>query len=179
MTDLNTLDNPRECNLLIAFADMTNFATNTRKMNSLEIFEFIDEFAEITGDIVEGEGGKVVKLIGDSSLIVFTEERVSIGIRTLKLYKEKIDNWLKEKGFSSRLIVKANYGEVTCGPLGIKGNKIFDIMGEAVNIAAMTPSRGFAITPQVFRKLDKDTKTLFEKHTPPITYIDIKESHRE
>jgi hypothetical protein len=50
-----------------------------------------------------------------------------------------------------------------------------DVLGETVNIAAMAGSShrpgGFAITPQVFRKLEPETRKAFHKFTPPIVYL--------
>ncbi len=179
MINSNSIISPIKTNLLVAFADITNFAKYSKKIDSLELFNFINEFAEITGEIIENAGGKVIKFIGDCALVIFPENKVSRGIEALEYYKEKVDSWLKKKGLTSNLIIKAHFGEVTYGPLGLRDNKYFDVMGETVNIAASIQSNGLAITPQVFRKLDKNTRTLFKKHTPPITYIDIREKHKD
>jgi hypothetical protein len=48
-----------------------------------------------------------------------------------------------------------------------------------VNIAATLKSNDLAITPQLFRRLNPDTRKLFKKHTPPITYIPVNESHQD
>jgi hypothetical protein len=40
-------------------------------------------------------------------------------------------------------------------------------------------TQGFAITPEVFRKLTPETRKLFKKHTPPVTYIPIGHPHRD
>ena len=170
---------PTTCNALIAFGDLTNFVKFSRKLESIKAFNLIDEFYEITGEIVKKNNGRVVKFVGDASIVIFSEDNVSKGINALKQYKSTVDNFLKESNLNSQLIVKAHFGEIVCGPMGVKGNKEFDILGENVNIAATIKSNGFSITPQVFRKLDQDARKLFKKHTPPITYIDIMENHKD
>jgi len=179
MNHFESIKNPQQINLLIAFADMTNYAKNTTNMTALECFNFIAKFKEITGEIIESNYGKVVKFIGDAALIIFPEKEIDKGVNTLRLYKEKVDSWLKDKGFVSQLIIKAHFGEVAAGSSGIKENKLFDIIGENVNITARIKSNGLTITPQVFRKLNSETRKLFKKHTPPITYIDIREKHKD
>jgi hypothetical protein len=52
------------------------------------------------------------------------------------------------------------------------GEEIVDVYGKTVNVAAALPSSGLAITPAVFRSLQAETRKLFKKHTPPISYID-------
>jgi hypothetical protein len=42
-----------------------------------------------------------------------------------------------------------------------------------VNVAAALPSSGLAVTPAVFRSLQAETRKLFKKHSPPISYIDM------
>jgi hypothetical protein len=36
-----------------------------------------------------------------------------------------------------------------------------------------------ALSPQAFRKLEPETRKLFKKHTPPVTYIPVEERHRD
>jgi len=38
-------------------------------------------------------------------------------------------------------------------------------------------THGFAMSPQVFRKLEPETRELFKGHTLPITYILMDEPH--
>ena len=57
--------------------------------------------------------------------------------------------------------------------------KRFDIIGDNVNITATLKSNGFTISVETFRKLKKETRQLFKKHTPPITYIDVEEQHKD
>jgi hypothetical protein len=63
--------------------------------------------------------------------------------------------------------------------LGTKNDKHYDVIGNNVNITASLKSNGFAITVQTFRKLNKETRKLFKKHTPPIIYIPVEEKHKD
>ena len=92
--------------------------------------------------------------------------------------KEKTDKWLKEKGINSRLIVKVHFGPVICGYIGTKKDKKFDVFGETVNTTAILTSHGFSMTPQAFRCLDKEARTQYKKHTPPVRYIALEEHHK-
>ncbi len=148
-------------------------------MNEDNLFDLMSDYFELTGDIIETAGGKIVKFIGDESLIVFPEDKVDEGVQALKKLKDETDSFFKEKDLSCRLGVKMHFGQVICGRLGTKTDKTFDILGDNVNYAARLQSYGFAMTPQVFRKLKKKTRTLFKKHTPPIRYIPVEESHKD
>ena len=111
--------------------------------------------------------------------VMYKARRVEEGSLALLALKEQGDRWLQGRGLNSRHIIKAHWGDVTCGPIGTRGDKRFDVFGEAVNIAATLQSNGIALTPQLFRKLGADTRRHFKKHTPPITYIAQSEAHRD
>ena len=49
--------------------------------------------------------------------------------------------------------------------------------GQTVMVAATIKSSGLALTAQAFRKLNKETRKLFKKHTPAISYIPVDERH--
>lgn len=179
MTTLNDIDTPQEMNLLVAFFDLTTAAHFARNHSAQELFDTLSDYYEFVGDIIENSGGKVIKFIGDAALIVYPETHVNEGVLALKTLKDQGDVWLADRNIPSRNIVKAHFGPVVCGPMGTRTDKRFDVMGETVNIAALLKSNGLAMTPQVFRKLDPATRKLFKKHTPPITYIPVTESHKD
>jgi len=160
---------------LVAFVDMTNFAKISLNKESEDIFKMIGNFAFISGECIESRGGTIIKFIGDAALIIFND--ADKGVQALVNYKERVDQWLRDEGYNAQLIVKAHYGKATLGYIETGKNRWLDIFGKEVNTTAMISSKGFAITPQVFRMLEPETRKLFKKHTPPITYIGIKEHH--
>jgi len=171
--------NSRHQNLLIAFCDLTNFRKLSQLMVEEELFGYLSDFYEITGKILEEADGRVVKFIGDAALVVFPEESVDPGMLALRRLKQEIDRMNAERRIDSRLIIKAHFGRAMTGMLGTAGDKRFDVIGSEVNVAAGLKSMGFAISVQAFRQLSPETRRLFKKHTPPVTYIDVNERHRD
>jgi hypothetical protein len=55
--------------------------------------------------------------------------------------------------------------------------EIFNYRHGWYNIAATLPSNGYAISVETFRQIKPETRKLFKKHTPPITYIGVDEKH--
>ena len=165
-------------NLFVAFCDLTNYAKLSRKADEIEIFRYLSKIYEITGEIIETSGGQVIKFIGDAALITFEENDIDEGIKALKKLKTEIDSYNQNIKYESQLIIKAHFGQIICGMVGTKSKKNYDILGNVVNIAAMLPSNGFSISVEVFRKLKPETRKLFKKHTPPITYIGVEEKHK-
>lgn len=180
MSCLHAVQPPTTLELLVAFSDLTAFArTVNEKVGHDELFQLMNDYAELVGDIIEPAGGRVVKFIGDAALIVFPADRVDDGATALLALKEQGDAWWAAQGLPCQHIIKAHFGPVACGPMGTRSEKRFDVFGDSVNTAARLTSRGVALTPQVFRKLSADTRKLFKKHTPPTTYIPVADPHRD
>jgi len=163
--------------LLVAFSDLLGFSKSAMSISGNRLFEILSDYFEFLGDIVEKAGGKLVKPIGDAGLIVFPEERADDGVVALMELKSAGDRWLEKKGLPCRHNVKAHLGPVHCGMMGTRKDKRFDIYGNTVNVAARIQSSGFAVTPQVFRKLKPATRKRLKKHTPPVTYIPVEDRH--
>jgi len=104
--------------------------------------------------------------------VAFPAELADTAVRALQSLRSKGQDWLAERGYKSHVIVKLHLGPVAIGRVGGPGEEIIDVYGKTVNVAASLPSSGLAMTPAVFRSLQPETRKLFKKHTPPITYID-------
>lgn len=179
MNHFKEIDTPTELEALVAFFDLTAFVKFSKDFSPQEIFGILSEFYEFTGEIIESAGGDIIKFIGDAGLVIFPDHKVDEGVIALKKLKDEGDAWLAGRKIASKNIIKIHYGPVICGPLGTRTDKRFDIIGLTVNTAALLRSNGFAMSAQVFRKLSSETRERFKKHTPPITYIPVEESHRD
>ena len=179
MIDLREITSPTKIDLVVAFSDLTGFARFSNNIETEDLFNFMSEYYELTGQIIEQTGGIIIKFIGDAILIAYNGESSDNAALGLMDLKESGDKWLQNRGINCRHIIKAHHGSVVCGKIGTKEDKRVDIFGETVNAAALLKSNGFAMTPQLFRKLNSKTRKLFKKHTPPITYIPIEERHKD
>ena len=178
MLDIMEGEAPVERNLLAAFFDLTYYNRYAKTISALETFDLFSRYFEFVGGIMDVAGGRVVKFIGDAGLIVFPEAGVNAGVVALLELKSRGDAWLAARRVPCRNIVKAHIGPVACGFLGTPTEKRFDVYGMTVNTAAALKSNGFAVSPQVFRRLDPEVRKRFKKHTPPVTYIPVEEKHR-
>ncbi|MBI2923645.1 MAG: adenylate/guanylate cyclase domain-containing protein [Planctomycetes bacterium] len=161
----------RETPLLIAFADITRFMVNSQRTPDDELAELVNAYYCRAASIVSGSGGRVVKFMGDAILAVWPEEKAGEGIEALAALKADTDASFARQGWDSRLVVKAHFGTAVAGPFGPKGDERYDLIGNAVNIAATLPARTFALSLDAFRKLSPEARKRFKKHTPPVVYI--------
>jgi len=80
-----------ETSLLVAFVDLTRFASQSQRVGDVELADGIDAYYEQVGASVEGAGGRVVKFVGDGVLVVFAEDQVDRGVEVLLALKEAVD----------------------------------------------------------------------------------------
>lgn len=165
---------------LVACSDLAGYAKFAGRKSAEEIFELLAEYYEFVGDVIASANGRVIKFMGDASLIIFDDHNVDSGIIALLALQKEGDHFLSKRGLASRHHIRAHYGPVCLGDLGTQKDKRPDILGTTVNTVFLLKSAGgFTITPEVFRKLKSDTRKAFKKHTPPITYIPIDQPHRD
>lgn len=158
-----------EQRLLISFVDLTRFTAETRRRPNQEIASEMDAMYRRIGAAIGAAGGRVVKFIGDASLIVFAEDAVDRGVSSLLALKEELDGHFLAIGWECRAAVKIHVGTAVSGPYGLAGT--FDVLGNDVNTCASLHSPGVALTVEAFRKLGPELRQRFKKHTPPVCYI--------
>jgi hypothetical protein len=79
--------------------------------------------------------------------------------------KDSVDDLMLRRGWECRLIAKVHFGTVIAGPFGAAGDKRPDVIGKAVNVAAMLDSTGVSLSVEAFRKLGPEVRALQEAHT--------------
>jgi len=122
-----------ECTLIVATADVKNFAAACRHLTEREIFDVLERFYEMTGSCLENSDGVVVKFMGDAALIVFPETSATLAIEALRALQNAGNELWKEISPVCQLAVRVHLGPVVCGPMGTTGEKRFDVIGNALN----------------------------------------------
>ena len=163
--------------LLVGFYDLTHYTRYCRDHSDEHVLHVMQGYFLLTGGILNEDGGLLVKTLGDAGLAAFDAADSDVGVRSFLRLKEIGDRWLADKDVPGKAVVKLHLGPVACGMVGAPGKQRFDTYGKTVNTAALLESKGFAMSPQVFRSLSPETRKLFKKHTPPVTYIGMDNPH--
>ena len=167
-----------EVHLVVAFIDLSGYALQSTRVADDDLARVIDGYYELVAAQITAAKGRVVKFIGDGTLVVFDVADADAGITTLLALKDDIDRYLDSHGWPCRANIKVHVGPVIAGPYGAANDKRFDIIGKTVNTAAMLDSAGVALSTEAFRSLSPETRQRFKKHTWPTTYIRTEDPHR-
>lgn len=162
---------PSEHEMLVGFYDLTGYTRYSEQHAPLDLLKLMAGYFALTGDIIAGAGGRLIKTLGDAGLVAFFD--ADAGIEALLRVQKDGDAWVLSQGYKSNAVVKLNFGPVALGMVGARGQEILDVYGKTVNTAAVLPTRGFAMTATAFRALKPETRKLFKKHTPPVSYIGV------
>ncbi|MCE0483856.1 MAG: adenylate/guanylate cyclase domain-containing protein [Methylacidiphilales bacterium] len=166
-------------NGLVACSGLMGFSKHTAKQSDEEVFRWLSHYYELIGDMVSEANGKVIKFMGDAALIFFPEHSADAGVQAMLQLIRKGDRFLTEGGMPCRHHVRIHFGPVCAGPLGTRAEKYLDILGSTVNALFLLKGTGCVLTPEAFRKLNPETRKLFKKHTPPVSYIPLEQTHRD
>ncbi len=166
---------PAETELLIGFYDLSGYMRYAENAEPRRLLDTMSGYFALTAQILMDAGGRLIKTLGDAGLAAFPTELADTGVRAFHLVRSKGGEWLAERDYRSHVVIKLHLGPVAIGLVGSPGEEILDVYGKTVNVAATLSSTGLAMTPAVFRSLQPDTRKLFKKRTPPITYIDAKD----
>ena len=150
--------------LLIAFVDMARFQIASRRVKDDVLLGILEEYYDRVADGLKPAGGRVVKVMGDGVLVVFPIDRASQAARALLMLKSELDARLTKRQFATTVVARVHAGEVMAGALGPKGDRRFDVIGQAVNRAAsIRSSDGVALSADAWVKLDAKTQKLFRQ----------------
>lgn len=169
---------PAQHDMVIGVYDCQWLARHAEKAASLsEVIDVMTGFFAITGPLVHAAGGRLVKTLADCGLTAFPPDHADAAVLALREIQRVGEAWLAERGYRTRILVKADRGPVVFGMVGTPGAETLEVYGRPVATAHTLPSTGFSMTAPVFRSLEAGTRALFKKHTPPIRYIAADDSH--
>ena len=160
---------------IISVFDLENFVRIAKKLNSTEIFELIDSIQKLTIDYLKDVNPRVINNMGDGNLLIFNNEHPNEVIKILFELKNEIELLIQSRGFNNKVSVSSHVGDITIGNFGKEPFLSTNAFGEAINNTFLMngkPFKGrFSISPQLFRKLDKETRKSYHKYTPQIMYL--------
>lgn len=139
----------------ILFADLQGSTELGHRLQAEEVYAAVSQRIQVLAEVVERHRGYVVKTLGDGILATFGapvargDDARSAGLAALAMQEAlAASRW--PDGFALKLRVGLNWGSVVAAPMvGAGGKLVFDVLGDAVNVAqrieaAATPGSVFA-----------------------------------
>ena len=155
--------------MVIAFTDVGGYSRAAAGRDDQELAELADELYGATERLANDTGGRVIKHIGDGSLLAWPEADADRAAGALLALRTEANAILRNRGWSAEMVIRVHAGEVVAGLFGSNGS--YDIIGHAVMTAARLEARTISFSQAAFRALAPETRALLKKHTPPVVYV--------
>ena len=108
---------PSEQELLIGFYDLKGYLRQGEARTPLALLELMSGYFALTGRMIDEQGGRLIKTMGDAGLVAFPAALADAGVRTLQRIQAEGRDWLAARDWRSRAIVKLHLGPVALGVL--------------------------------------------------------------
>jgi class 3 adenylate cyclase len=156
----------------ILFADLVDFTPLASQISPTKLVNLLNEIFSIFDQLAEQHNLEKIKTIGDAYMVVGGLPTVrpnhaeAIAEMALDMQRE-IARFKRDDGEPFRLRIGINTGSVVAGVIGIK-KFIYDLWGDAVNVASRMETQGSAgniqVTATTYKYL-KDKYLLEERGT--------------
>ena len=132
----------RRIEAAILFSDLRGFTAMSERLDEAALFAALDRYFEAVVDAVRGEGGDVLKFLGDGVLAIFPiaapGERATACRAALRAIARATDALAAAAGDGRPLAFTAtlHVGEVVYGNIGSPDRLDFTVLGPAVNLVS-------------------------------------------
>lgn len=129
----------------VIFVDVTDFTSVSSRLDSEDVYSFIDEALKLLVDVVTDYEGTIDKFTGDGLMAIFgapvahendAERAVRAAWemqRTIAPFRQRLQT---QHGFDLRLRIGVNTGDVVAGRIGGSVHAEYTVIGDTVNLAA-------------------------------------------
>jgi class 3 adenylate cyclase len=159
----------RERALVMVLVDLARFTRVMSELGLRETADVLDEFYRATQEIVEQQGGRVVKFVGDACLAAFAADDAVAAIDTVDLLTDRVRRLGDARGLTIEVGANVHLASVAEVRLGTHG--VADLVGMGVvHTYRMGGGAGIRISEPVYRKLPSARRGPWRKRQPPATY---------
>lgn len=162
----------RAAPMIIVVADLTGYARGFLSHSDSEMAGFLDRFYRMADGIIEGQGGRVIKFIGDAVLSVFPPDAASKAVAAAVTMQQAAASLADDIGLDFRLGANIHLGDAIATEFGTGSSRRYDVIGRVVNQAFLLGrGGGIRLSERVYRKLPSGERSPWEKRKPPAVYV--------
>jgi adenylate cyclase len=132
----------RHIEAAILFCDLRGFTTLSERLGEAELFAALDRYFEAVVEAVHGEGGDVLKFLGDGILAIFPVEvggraaACGAALRAVEEARSRLAGALAGDGSPLAFVATLHVGQVVYGNIGSPDRLDFTVLGPAVNLVS-------------------------------------------
>ncbi len=129
----------------VLFADVTDFTATSSRLDSEDVYSFIDEALKLLADVVNEYEGTIDKFTGDGLMALFgapaahendAERAVRAAWDMQRVIRPMRERLAAQHGFQFRIRIGVHTGEVIAGKIGSAAHTEYTVIGDTVNLAS-------------------------------------------
>jgi adenylate cyclase len=132
----------RHIEAAILFCDLRGFTGLSERLGEADLFAALDRYFEAVVEAVRGEGGDVLKFLGDGILAIFPVETggrtaaCAAALRAVEQTRTRLAGALAGDGSPLAFVATLHVGQVVYGNIGSPDRLDFTVLGPAVNLVS-------------------------------------------
>lgn len=158
--------------MILLVVDLTGYARGFLSRSDSEMAGFLDRFYRMAEDVIQEQGGKVIKFIGDAVLSVFPPDAASEAVVAAATMRQAAATLADDIGLDLRLGANIHYGEAVATEFGTGSSRHYDVIGRTVNQTFLLGrGGGIRLSERMYRKLPSGERSPWKKRKPPAVYV--------
>ena len=138
---------PHSEELILAVTHVLSSTQICANIGDARMFELLSNYYALVGSEVSSSGGRVIKVMGDTTLLTFPTREPRETVEALRALQVKANALWQQVEANSRVQIKVGVGQVVVGSL----DQRVDIVGTALNRLFKAPWSDFEIMPELAR----------------------------
>jgi adenylate cyclase len=132
----------RHIEAAILFCDLRGFTMLSERLGEADLFAALDRYFEAVVEAVRGEGGDVLKFLGDGILAIFPVEAsgraaaCDAALRAVEQARKRLAGAQAGDGSPLAFVATLHVGQVVYGNIGSPDRLDFTVLGPAVNLVS-------------------------------------------
>ncbi len=158
--------------MIILVADLTGYTRGFLSHSDSEMAGFLDRFYRMAEGVIEEQGGKIIKFIGDAVLSVFSPDAATEAVVAALTMRQAAETLADDIGLDFRFGANIHFGEAVATELGAGSSRRHDVIGRTVNQTFLLGGGGgIRLSERVYRKLPSGQRSPWEKRKLPTVYV--------
>ena len=157
---------------ILLLANLNGYAQAFRSHSDAEMAAFIDRFYRIAGEVIEEQGGKVIKFMGDAVLSIFPPAAASETVAAATMMQRAVADLALDIRLEVRLGANIHFGEAVATEFGTGASRRYDVIGRTVNQTFLLGrGGGIRLSERMYRKLPSSERSPWDKRKLPAVYV--------